>query len=87
MVGNFSNDNYIEYKINSDRNKTLSFEEFLNKIRQYLKDMNSFKKLDTWKIQLAIAYNFASFIADNTEDRSIHSKIDNIEIMINDEAE
>ena len=49
--------------------------------------MNSFKKLDMWKIQLAIAYNFVSFIADNTEDRSIHSKIDNIEIMINDEAE
>ena len=39
------------YKSNSDRNKTLSVEEYLNKIRPYLKDiiMNSIKKSDTCK--------------------------------------
>ena len=36
-VSNFWSNNYIEYKSNGDRNKTLSVEEYLNKIRQYLK--------------------------------------------------
>ena len=45
-VGNFWSSNYIDYKSNSDRNKILSVEEYLNKIRQYLKDMNNLKKSD-----------------------------------------
>ena len=38
-----------------------------------------------WKIQLTIASNFISSV-DNHEDCTMHSKSDNIEIMINDEA-
>ena len=73
-------------KSNSNVNKTLSAEEYLNKIRPYLKDIiNNLKKSDTWKIQLTIANNFISSI-DNDEERVMHSKSDNIEIMINDEA-
>ena len=37
-LGDFWNNNYIEYENNGDRNKTLSIEEYLNKIRLYLKD-------------------------------------------------
>ena len=37
-LGGFWNNNYIEYENNGDRNKTLSIEEYLNKIRLYLKD-------------------------------------------------
>ena len=37
-VSHFWGNNYIEYKSYSDRNKTLSVEEYLNKIRLYLKD-------------------------------------------------
>ena len=86
-VRNFWSDNYIEYESNSDRNKTLSVEEYLNKIRPYLKDTtNSLKKSDTWKIQLRIAGNFISSI-DNDEESVMHSKSDNTEIMINDEAD
>ena len=48
----------IKYKSNSDRNKTLSVEEYIKKIRPYLKDINNLKKSDTWKIQLKIANNF-----------------------------
>ena len=34
-------------------NKTLSIEEYLDKIKPYLKDIiNNLKKIDTWKIQL-----------------------------------
>ena len=51
--------NYIEYESNGDRNKTLSIEEYLNKIRPYLKDsINNLKKSDTWKLQLTITINF-----------------------------
>ena len=35
----FWSNNYIEYESNGDRNKTLSAEEYLNKIRPYLKDI------------------------------------------------
>ena len=78
--------NYVEHKSNSNRNKTLSVEEFLNKIRPYLKDIiNNLKKSDIWKIQLTIVNNFISSI-DYDEEHVIHWKSDNIEIMINDEA-
>ena len=48
--------------------------------------MNNLKKSDTWKIQLTIANNLISCI-DNDEERLMHSKSHNIEIMINDEAD
>ena len=38
-VNNFWSNNYIEYESNSDRNKTLIVEEYLNKISLYLKDI------------------------------------------------
>ena len=76
--------NFIEYETNGDRNKTLSIEEYFIKIRPYLKDIiNDVKKSDTWKIQLTIAINFASS-KDNNEKCVMHSKSDEIEIMIND---
>ena len=66
-VSNFWNNNYFQYESNSDRNKTLPVEEYLNKIRQSLKDIiNILKKSDTWKIQLTIANDFISSI-DNDE--------------------
>ena len=86
-VRNFWSNNYIEYESNSDRNKTLPVEEYLNRIRPYLKDIiNNLKKSDTWKIQLTIANNFIYF-ADNDEERVTHSKSNNIELMLNDEAD
>ena len=79
--------NYIEYESNGGRNKTLSVEEYLNKIRPHLKDIiNDLKKADAWKIQLTIANNFVSFI-DNNEEHVMHSNSDNIETMIIDEAD
>ena len=86
-VNNFRSNNYIEYESIVDRNKTLSIEEYLNKIRPYLKNIiNNLKKSDTWKVPLRIANNFLSSI-DNDEKRVMHSKSDKIEIMIYDEAD
>ena len=85
-VSNFWSNNYIEYKCNGNKNETLSVEEYLNKISMYLKDINNIKKFDTWKLQLTLANNFISSL-DNDEERVMHSKSDNIKIMINDEAD
>ena len=50
-ISHFWSNNYIEYENNSDRNKTLLVEVYLNKISPYFKDIkNNFKKSDTWKI-------------------------------------
>ena len=74
---------YLE--IYSDQNKALSTEEYLNKIRPYLKDINNFKKSDTWKIQSRLANNFISSI-DNDEEGVMRLKSDSIEIMTENEA-
>ena len=67
--------------------KRYPLKNILIKIRQYLKDIiNNLIKSDTWKIQLAIGNNFISS-RDNDEERVMHSKSDNIEIMINYEAD
>ena len=51
-VGNFCNNDNIKYESNSDRNKTLWVEEYLNKIWPYFKGfINNLKKSGTWKIQ------------------------------------
>ena len=87
-VGNFWSNNYTECKSIDDRIKTLSVEEYLNKIRPYLKDtINNLKKSDSWKMELTIATNFISSKDDNDEECVMPAKGDNIEIMINDKAD
>ena len=59
---------------------------YFNKIRWYLKDiLNNLKNSDSWKTQLTVAINFISS-KNNDEERVMHSKSDNIEIMINDKV-
>ena len=65
-VNNFWSNNYIEYKSNSDKNKILSVEEYLDIIRPYLRDIvNDVKQSDTWKIQSTITI---SSKGDNDEE-------------------
>ena len=86
-VRNFWSRNYIEYESKGGRNKTLSIEEYVNKIRPHLKDIiKDFKKSDMWEIQLTIAINLISSKETN-EEHVVHSKSDNIEIMINDKVD
>ena len=64
----------------------LTIKPLLHEIMPYLKGItNNLKKSDTWKIQLTIAVIFISFI-DNDAEGVMHSKNENVEIMINDEA-
>ena len=49
-VSNIWSNNYIEHESKGDRNKTLLVEEYLNKIRPYLKDIiNNLKILTRGK--------------------------------------
>ena len=86
-VANFWNKNYIDYKSKGDRT-TLSVKKYLNKVRSHLKDIiNNLEISDTWKTWLTITINFVSSIDDNDEKHVMHSKSDNIEIIINNEAD
>ena len=55
-VNNFWSNGYIEYKSNSDKNRILSVEEYLDKIRPCLKDIIT--ESETLKIQLPIIIIF-----------------------------
>ena len=77
----FSN-NYVEYENNADKDKKLSIEEYLDKIRPYLSDIvNNHKTQGEWKIQLTIAINLISS-KDSNEAHTMHSKSNNIKIVI-----
>ena len=86
-ANHFWSNNDIECKSNGDKNRILSVEEYLDKIRPYLRDIiNDLKQSDTWKNQLTIANNCITS-KDNDEEPVMHSKSDNIKIMISDEAD
>ena len=87
-LNDFWSNNYIEYKSDDEKNKILSVQEYLNKIRPYLKDIiNILKKSDTWKIHLTVTIDFASSEDDNDEECVMYSKSGNTEIMISDEED
>ena len=67
--------NYIEYESSGERHKTQSVDEYLSKIRPYLKDnINILKNTNTWKIQSTIENDFLSSV-DNDEKYVMHSKV------------
>ena len=81
ISGAFS-DNYAEYKSNSKKDKSISIAGYLNKIREYLRKMiDDKRKIGEWKIQLILKINFISYKNFN-DTRDLHSKSDNVEIMI-----
>ena len=85
-VPTFWSNNYIEYESNGDRNKIISIKEYLHEIKSYLIDnINNLKKSDKWKIQSTIVINFI-FSKDIDEELVMHSKSDNIEILIYDKV-
>ena len=82
IVSNFYNNIYIEYESNGDRNRNLSLDEYLNKIKPYLRNIIIDLQIsDTWKIQLTIAINFISSI-DVEKEHVMHSRSDNINLRL-----
>ena len=78
-VNDFNN-NYIEFESIGDKEKTLSIKPHLINI------INDHKTQGEWKIRLTIAINFISS-RDSDETWNMHSKSDNIEIMIGNETD
>ena len=79
-VNNFWNDNYIEYESNGDKNRNLSPDEYLNKIKPQLQIIIiDLQNSDTWKIQITIAINF-TYSKDVEEEHVMHSRSDNIKL-------
>ena len=55
------NGNYMEYESRGDNDDNLSFEEYLNTFRPYLRDMiDNHKVCNEWKIQLIMRIIFVS---------------------------
>ena len=81
ISGAFS-DNFVEYKSDSKKDKSISIASYLNKIRKHLRKMiDDKKKIGEWKTQLVLKINFIS--SKNFNDtRDMHSKSDNVEIMM-----
>ena len=58
-IGNAFSSNYIEYKSNGDKDKTLFINDYLDMIRKYLSDIiNDYKTQGESKIQLTVEINF-----------------------------
>ena len=77
--------NYIEYKGNGDKDKTLSIKDYLDEIKPYLGNIiNDHKTQSELKIQLIMTINFISS-KDSDEIRTMHTKSNNVEILIGNE--
>ena len=80
--GSFNN-NYIGYESRGDKDKILTVNEYLDIIRPYLEDIiNGHKIQSEWKIQLKAAINFISSKPDSDKTHIMHTRSDNIEIMM-----
>ena len=71
---------------NGDKNRNLSLDEYLNKIRPYLRNITlDLQNSDTWKIQLKITINFIS-LKDVEEERVMHSRSNHIKFTSYNDA-
>ena len=86
-TGNVFSSNYIEYESKGDKDKTLSIEEYLDIIRPYLSDLiDKHKTQGEGEMHLTMAINFI-FSKDSDETHTMHTKSDNIEIMMGRETD
>ena len=84
---NAFNKSYIQYESIGDKDKSLSIREYIDMIRPCLSYIiNDHQTQGEWKVHLTLAINFI-FSKDSDETRIMHSKSDNIEIMMNSETD
>ena len=71
---------------NGDKNNNLSLDEYLNKIKLYLRNIiTDLQSSGTWRIQLTTAINSISS-KDTEEERAMHSASDNIKFTPHNDA-
>ena len=84
LVKSGYNNNYIQYESKGD--KILTPKEYLDLIEKYLRELRKEYKLKgEWKVQLTAEINFTSLKPGSDETRIMHTRSDNIEIMIGDD--
>ena len=77
----------MEYKSRGNKDKNLSINDYFNIIRPFLRDMiNNHKTHGEWRIQLIMQINFISSL-DTREFRTMHSKSNNVKIMMDIETD
>ena len=75
-INSFWNNHYIEYESNED--KSLSLNKYLNKIKTHLNNIiKDLHRSDVWKIQLTAAINFISS-EDTGKEHEMYTKGENI---------
>ena len=73
LVKSGYNNNYIEYR--SEGNEIFNFEEYLDLIEPYLRELiNDHKSKGEWKIQLTAQINFISLRPGSDETRVMHTR-------------
>ena len=84
LVKSGYNGNYVQYESKAD--KILTLEEYFPLIVKYLRKLiEEYKLKGEWKVQLTAGINFISLKPDSDETRTMHTRSDNIEIMIGDD--
>ena len=80
LVKSGYNNNYIEYR--SEGNEIFTFEEYLDLIEPYLRELiNDHKNKGRWKTQLTAQINFISLRPGSDETRVMHARSVNEEFM------
>ena len=78
------NGNYVQYESKGD--KILTPKEYLALIEKYLRELiKEYKLKGEWKVQLTAEINFISLRPGSDETRIMHTRSDDIEIMIGDD--
>ena len=84
LVKSGYNGNYFQHESKGD--KILTLKEYLALIEKYLRELrNYYKNKGEWKVQLIVEINFISLKPGSDETRIMHTRRDNIEIMIGDD--
>ena len=84
LVKSGYNGNYVQYESKGDRILTLI--EYISLIEKYLRKLiNYYKNKGEWKLQLIAEINFISLKPGSDETHIMHTRSDNIEIMIGDD--
>ena len=84
LVKSGYNGNYVQYESKGD--EILTLKEYLALIEKYLRELiNYFKNKGEWEVQLTAEINFISLKPGSDETRIVHTRSDNIEIMIGDD--
>ena len=81
LVKSSYNGNYVQYESKGD--KVLTLKEYLSLVEKYLRGLiEEYKLKGEWKVQLIAEINFISLKPGSDETRIMHTRSDNIEIMI-----